>query len=383
MNMNIYFSDFSFCLLVVTLMMLAMLKTSIVKRPKQYIVIFVFLLSVMAFFFDPIKAWINNGNYTDLYRFYLDMNAFRAHGWDGNNVYFRTAYYNVPLVKLLVYAVSWTNCYGLLAMIASLIAYGGLGQVLIDIQKTDHQSNQYAAIRFFIFVALINYKVVITNIRMPIGLTLFFIILYLDLVKKVPFYKCLLLYISLGAIHSIFLLFLLLRLILFVGKNYNKYWVYLIVLFSGSFVSLATRFLQRLGNSNYILNILGKIDFYTTGSKSEYYELPIIILGVVKILVTLYLLYKWKNKENGKYEELIRFTQIFSIFCAGTIWNYYLFARMTNFLPYLIVVLANQNVMQTSMNFKKMHYSELVILLLCSLHLAYYFLSYQYRVMCF
>ncbi|WP_317412693.1 hypothetical protein, partial [Clostridium baratii] len=37
-------------------------------------------LSVVAFNFDPIKAYISNGNYTDLYRFYEVLDSTRLSG---------------------------------------------------------------------------------------------------------------------------------------------------------------------------------------------------------------------------------------------------------------------------------------------------------------
>ncbi|WP_024860107.1 hypothetical protein [Ruminococcus flavefaciens] len=390
--MRINFSSYSACLLIVTAFLYVLMKTKTAKNSKMYVATAVILLSVIAYLFDPIKAWIENGNYTDLYRFFQDMEAFRVYGWNGDREYFSTTYNNLPLVKMFLYFISLLGNFRFLSLITCLIVYGFFGKLLCDIQCDEMRDARFASTGMFMFIAMENFKVAITNIRMPIGMTLFCLILYYDMVKKKSPLICFACYFALLTIHSVFALFILIRLLAYLTNKFSKVWIYILVLFSGVFVSAATEFLQKLGNGSYILSILYKIDFYTKGSKSEYYEIPIIVISLIKILTIVYLFsrpeVRQSNKDN-EYSRIINFSKIYVVFCLGAVWNYYLFIRMTSFIPYLMIILFNKNsVFQLDNNYTtktndRADYQQYVLALVSLVHVGYYFLSYQYRIMCF
>lgn len=272
--------------------------------------------------------------------------------------------------------------------------YGGTGVVLIKANRKGELRCKYAALAFLIFFALTNYKVMITNIRMPIGMTVFFVLAYYDFIEERKNIPIFLGYISLCAIHSIFVLFIVFRLLMFLMDKYSKWFIYIMTAFSGLFLSLVTNILSRFSKAAYILSILYKIDFYTTGDKGIYYESPIIVLGIIKIALMLVLLREYKKKNNLDIIGLNKFYElslIITVFSIGACWNYYLFMRITNFLCFLIafwsyIFYVNYRPLFRSKRKESwlvFTYTELIIWCTVLIHLGYYFLSYQYRVLCF
>lgn len=387
--MRIYFSDFSIFLLILFILMGLLIKSKLGKSFRFYFVLFTLILSAAAFLFDPIKAWYSNGHYTDLVRFYQDIKVFRSYGFNADKTYFHTGYDNVPIVKVLVYFVSLIGIDGVLPLVTSFIAYGIVGKVLSSMTVKDQSvTNQMLSYCFYIFVILTNYKVVITNIRMPIGMTLFFLLTYLDFVQHRKNKLILIGYFCLCLIHFAFIPFVIIRLVTPRISAKNPILIVSIVFLFGLIISMGPEILNRIGGS-YFTNILYKIDFYTKSSKSEYFEILIAVLGFVKIITLMAILMfinRYQHKIITEYRNMFTLSMLFVVMCLGSFWNYYLFMRMTNYLVYLITfwsifVLRKSN--SHNNDLCKRTPTELILLFAVVSHFFYYFLSYQYRVLCF
>ena len=166
------FSTYAITLLIIFLFIFIVSKT---KKNKYFIFFTVLLLSIMAFLFNPVKAWLTNGNYTDLYRYWSDMDVFSTYGWNTSDSMFKTQYSVMPVTKLLIYFVSKIGIKRLLACLSCLSVYGIFGYVLSNEAKENKCSNKYLNMAFIIFIFLVNYKISITNIRMPIANSIFFL----------------------------------------------------------------------------------------------------------------------------------------------------------------------------------------------------------------
>ena len=384
------FSIYSLTLFFLFLFFMLLYKTQLGEKSKSFFFLGTVTLAAMAFFFNPVTAWEKNGNYTDLYRFYLDMDAFRKYGWTGSEYYFHTGYNNIPVIRILVFVVAKIGIYGLLAAVSATIVYGLTATTLTKEKRYLQIDAKSVVLAFMVFVTLTNYKVMITNIRMPIGMALFLLLSYLDLVEGKKNVFLVLGYISLLAIHSIFLVFLLLRILLMFLGRYSKKTIILMAVFSGSLLSAFYRLLELVGSGSYIANILYKIDFYTRGDKAAYFEIPIVALGIIKVFMMIYLLrYHHKNAgENTPIQKMYDFSCVFTAFSTGSIWNYYLFMRMTNYLCFLIafwiaLFFCQEKIRMPHKRKLSFSYRELFIGMAIAVHFMYYFLSYQYRVLCF
>ena len=389
--MRLEFSAYSFCILLLFCVFSLLYKTQIGRKYALFFIGSTASLALLAFFFDPVQAWIGNGDYTDLYRFYMDMHAFGIYGWNASSSHFQTAYDNIPVIKVLVYLVARVGSYGLLAAISAGLVYGLTARVLAQVHLDLKLRSRSVVLAFMVFVALTNYKVMITNIRMPIGMALFLLLIYYDLVEGKRNLLVLVGYLSLCAIHSVFLLFLLFRVLAAMAGKYSMKFILTLAVFSGLFLSAFAAILERFGSGAYVATILTKIDFYTQGDKANYFELPIVILGVVKVLFILLLLADYRKHNLVRTDKMYRMYQISCIvtaFCVGAIWNYYLFMRLTNFLCFLIAFwvcfyFQRKRKRKSKKKMFKCSVDELFVFLAVFAHLGYYFLSYQYRVLCF
>ncbi len=140
----------------------------------------------------------------------------------------------------------------------------------------------------------------------------------------------------------------------------------------------------------YIDSIIYKINFYTVGAKSEYSEPIIVFLGLIKVLVLIYLVIRsLKKNKNTDTSDFYNYCALFCVICIGSIWNYYLFMRLTNFLWYLIPCyfsLERSKKYAANISYSnkgKIKTADLPLYILAFIHFVYYFISYQYRVLCF
>lgn len=398
--MHIYFSNYSTCLLILFVLIMFLGRASLGKKLKLYFFVSVMSLTVLAFLFDPMQAWRVNGNYTDLFRYFVDMDAFTNYGWNGNSSLFKTSYSYIPIIKVLVYLVAKSKIYGLLPAISALAVYGMSSKFILEFRKDTSADGTICINTFLIILFVTNYKVTITNIRMPIGAVFFFWLLYNDCIKQTNKKLCFIGYILLCGIHSIFVVFLILRVISIFVDKYNKFTIAVIMVLSESALTyIIYNWLSVFSNNAYISAILGKINFYTSDQIVEYREPAIVILGILKVVCTIILMRATCKKTDKilwkKYTPIFNFTFIFLSFCVGSFWNYHLFHRMTNFVIYLIAFwyltyeIKIKNTDTYSPRFAGKRKSlvatrvEWITYGIVVLHFLYFFLSYQYRVLCF
>lgn len=391
-------SVFALILFIEFILFLFFSFTELNKNKKRYIFFCVTTLSITAFFFNPIKAWELKGNYTDLYRFYQDLYFFRNYSYFGNELLFKTDYSLIPVIRWLIKFVAITHINGLLPFISSMLSYGIFGFVIYKVSEKYEVDSKKTALIFFIFISLINYKITITNIRMPIGMSIMFLTYYNDIFKNKRLSLCLLGYIICCCIHSVFYLFVIFRILLFLFNKYSIKILYFLLVISSMFLGFFTSKINLFNSNPLISSILYKIGFYTEGMGStiDNFELNVFLLGILKIVILLILIYEashiLKRNKKLKYEVVFcRLTMIFLFFSLGSTWNFHLFHRMTNFLTYFICfwylllnsfysksIYKNNGIYEYGISVNTILLSIIVIL-----HLYYFFMSYQYGVLTF
>lgn len=384
--LTISFSNYSLILLILFLFYFLLLFV----KAKSNIKIFVVIVSLvlMAFLFDPIRAYEVNGNYTDLYRYFNDLKYFNMYGWNVSNTLLLTDYSAILPVKIVLFIIAKININNLLPALSALIVYGLFAKVLNLIKEDNGLDDRYIYIAFFIFVCLLNFKAIITNIRMPMGFSILFYTLYKDLVRKESFLKSIFVYILLCFIHNAFLIFLLIRLLIFVIKKYGtKISIFIAVIYEFIFINIYSG-KQIATNSSFINELIRKINFYTSEKiLNSYYDVNIQYLDILKLFFIVYLLlviYKRiKNSQNLK--QMLSFSMISVAFTFGSLWSVHMLHRMSNFLIYLLIfyILQFYKLKNKKIERNKFYLVDIIVVVLIFVHLSYYFFSYQYRVLCF
>lgn len=378
------FGFYTNCLAIMFIFMFIISYSNLQKYKKILIKIGILCLAILAFLFDPVKAWEVNGNYTDLYRFYYDMDRFSSYGWNCPNYYLKSDYSAIIISKILVYFVSKIGIYGLLQVTSLLIVYGVAYYVFFDYAKNKKLNVYLASTAFFIFICLYNYVTIITNIRMPIAMALYFLILYNDLIKKKNIKICLLGYFSLIFIHTSFILFFIIRVVVLFTTQKNWKFFAFIFLTYGLFISGFGNFIEKFSDNVFINAIFQKIYLYIYTNKSKDFYLPTFFCGILKIIMVVLLLKKHKTKDTFYY-----FCLIYLSWCCGSVFNYHFFHRATNFLCYLIpyMYMDYKNDMlkkfENPAKNNKISTVYLYMIFIIIVHLVYYFGSFQYNVLCF
>ena len=170
---------------------------------KYYLSSFAFVLSLLAYGYDPLRAYYEYGIYTDLFRIFNDIDMFRLYG-DGY-----VAYMAAPLSRLYVSSFALFPENSLIAAVSALLFYGISFTILYRIGRAENADEKAIAAAGFLLVAITNYSVVIGNIRYPIATAIFVGLFYLDVHRHSI--KAKLLYLFLPLFHPGSIIYLLMR----------------------------------------------------------------------------------------------------------------------------------------------------------------------------
>ncbi|XJZ51987.1 hypothetical protein ACIA4L_02865 [Lactobacillus delbrueckii subsp. bulgaricus] len=338
-------SDYTIAIILVIILIFWLYESHIVNSLKIFLVISVSMLVVLAFFVNPIRAYTEHNSYIDLYRYYHDIYIFRLYGWNAPFVNYArpdnmlwTPYDTIPIVKLIVYGIAKIGIPGLLPALACLVEYGLTGNLLLKINKDFGISPAVCALAFVIFCVINNFGNTIANIRMPVGNVIFFYFLYIDLEEGKGLRFSLIGYIICCMLHSIFIVFLILRLLLSLA---NKGSFKAIMIVSAS-LGLFLNFSGAIGtaSSNVLISsILSKISFYTQDEIAKQADNLYYLLAVLRLFWLLASLKVAKRRiPKEKFPQRMYMMSMITIFfMIGGYWNFHLFTRMGNFLVMFII----------------------------------------------
>lgn len=377
-------SMYAFVLLLILIIAFVLSFTTITKYKYFYVIIITVLLSVLAFFFNPVAA-LENGNYTDLYRFFKTLDAIKGLPFD-NSIPIFQEYNNIPVMKVVLFLISRVQINQLLPFMACLIFYGLTGVFIVKISMIYEISSKMVSLAFLIFVCVFNYKMVITNIRCPIGEVIFILTLYYDILKKPKSKLYLLGYLICWGIHPIFLLFTVLRVLLLLMNKVTDKILYIIVLVYALFIASFIELINSFSSIEFFGYISMKLDYYVNSWNTESNEWLLVMTAVLQSVVLDFfiIILRKKIEKNSVEEKFYKLTIIFTLFSIGSYWNFVVFQRVTWFLLFLILY---WYIYMKGLGTKKRRYvvqlSDLAILLLVVLSLISYFFTYQYNVLTF
>lgn len=381
--------SFSFCLLITFVIIFILTFSSFTKKRKLFILMITLLLSILAFFYNPIRAY-NNGNYTDLYRFFVTMDAYRLVPFN-NNVSLLQEYNNIPVMKVLIFIISRTGINNLLPFISCFLVYGIMGFIIYKISKKYDISPKVMGSSFFIFICLFNYTMVISNIRMPIGLSILFLTFYYDIFVKGKRSFYYLGYLLCCLIHPVFYIFVFLRiLLLFVNKFTNKI-IYFMILICSMFMGHLINILSKFTNLYFFEYIYSKLDLYFNIWNGNNYSFLVVFPAVLNLIVLCYFLFLSKKyiKKDSSEKKFYNLSLIFLLFTIGSYSNYIFFQRFSWIIIYFIIYwymflksysLSTQNNSSTKLSIPLYN---LVIIGIVIVNLVLYFLTYQYNILTF
>ena len=239
---------------------------------------------------------------------------------------------------------------------------------------------------YFIFIVLFNYKMVISNIRCPIGDSIFVLTLYFDLLSEKRRKKYLLGYLICCGIHPIFFLFVLIRFLFILKNRITDKLFYILILLYSLFINVFLEFLGNIMNIELFRYMSMKLDFYKNSWNIKSNEPLIIITGIIQIIILIILLLKIKKRidKNSSEEKFFKINVAYIILAISSAWNFVAFQRCTWLLVFFIVIWYMYG---KSFECKKSKFSitiyDIVIYMLVIFSFVSYFFTYQYNVLTF
>ncbi|MGJ4011341.1 hypothetical protein ACLOEZ_00360 [Levilactobacillus brevis] len=374
--------------------------TDIVRFKKTYMLVLLFSLATLGMLYDPVKAYLINGDYTDLYRMFSEIDNFRLFGWnaDISTPTAMTTNYNAILVgKMYMYFIALiSNNDHLLSFINAILTYSAAA-IGINIVGMKFDLSNTKIVSTFVFFVLINdYSRVIANIRMPLAIAVFMLIFSFEIKddkKKLWEYFA---YIALCLLHNAMFLYLGIKLLVdIIPRSFRKFLI-LIMTASSIMVTPILSILMRFGGASSIVEgLVQKIQLYTGSNKVGFSLLSanvrMTLINMVRLCFFIFLIILCKriggnSSQSRSIDRFICFGEMLVALALGSLWSIDLFNRTVLFMLaiipfYMIIISSERNVRVLPL--KKMDGYTVISWLFLILNLLYYFGSYVYQQLVF
>lgn len=374
--------------------------TDIVRFKKTYMLVLLFSLATLGMLYDPVKAYLINGDYTDLYRMFSEIDNFRLFGWnaDISTPTAMTTNYNAILVgKMYMYFIALiSNNDHLLSFINAILTYSAAA-IGINIVGMKFDLSNTKIVSTFVFFVLINdYSRVIANIRMPLAIAVFMLIFSFEIKddkKKLWEYFA---YIALCLLHNAMFLYLGIKLLVdIIPRSFRKFLI-LIMTASSIMVTPILSILMRFSGAGSIVEgLVQKIQLYTGSNKVGFSLLSanvrMTLINMVRLCFFIFLIILCKriggnSSQSRSIDRFICFGEMLVALALGSLWSIDLFNRTVLFMLaiipfYMIIISSERNVRVLPL--KKMDGYTVISWLFLILNLLYYFGSYVYQQLVF
>lgn len=377
--------------------------SSYTKIANQYILFsfgLIIILALLGMMYDPIAGFIN-GNYTDLYRIFNEIDLFRQYGWNADQISTVTTNYNAIIVgKIYMFVIAMiSNNDHVLELVNVIFVYGGMFMAIGYINQK-YKTSGYIMSSILLFFVLINdYSRVIANIRMPLA-TVLFVLLWSNEIKnnRVTIWHYLG-YFLICLLHNAMFIFLFIKILVDVlPHRSSRILVPITVLssiFLNSVISLLTHF---SGISIIISGLLQKVLLYSentnyVGNQAliiNYKDVVVNLFRILLLFVVVHTVSKLLNKkvvvENIRLRKLIEFSYCVIAFAIGSMWSYNLFNRTALFtimiVPIFMVVIASVN-KERALSVVKWNSYNLFLWTIVIISLIFFFGSHVYQSLIF
>lgn len=321
------------------------------KHEKIYAFLFIFLVCILLYNLIPKPAM-------DLYRYYEYMESVKNYDFLG--------FIKIILTKtefcsyFLLYLFSLTGKNGLIMVFTTIISYSILFYCIFDFLNINDISKKDRAIILIYFICTFLIIANITGLRLCLARLIFFLALYLDLVKNKRNFFVYFLYIISVFFHTSAIVLLLLRMLFIVFKNKFSFRHVIILLFLTFFQPIFLKFSSFLSNISFLSSLSSRIDIYLSGTYSG--SSNIYLLQITMLLFSIFITLIVKYKCNNVNDKLVNFALMLQTFSMAFISKS---AISTRFIVSCITIsnLINIELMKNLKSRKKVLFSFALILI--------------------
>lgn len=315
---------------------------------KKYIFFIVITLSILAYNFDPIYVYgFGDNYYTDLIRIFNEIESVRQL----NDEYL---YESAPLSKIYISLFAILNDNNLLPFFTCIFVYSIGLYSIYKIGKKSKCSNRLILCSIFMSVSLYNYLMVITNIRYLLALTIFFVILYLDLVCKKRIY-CIGYIIDI-LFHPGIIILLIIRFLTLKNIKNSVMILFMMYICFNFFLDDIFNILINISNV-FFSGLQSKMLIYRDIGNFEKPTMSFYIFSIIQLSILSIVIYDIKKyiKVNyfTSYKYFINIGILIVIISVMMLSNYQLLYRITAILYLYLPVIAMLDVMNLRIQRKK------------------------------
>jgi len=285
-----------------------------------YFLLSILIISILAYNFIPSID-------LDLFRHFEMFNSLKTGGYSAliNSHWFRTQ----PVFAIYVYILGFFGKSNILPAVSSFIIYGS---ILFLYNKIISKSKYYllfGTLFFFYLLSNLSFLAVNSGIRNILAITLFIIILYIDLIKN---YKpVIFLYFFVILIHNSVIILVLLRFFSFFFKKI-KFFPSLVLILWPFFFDLVIDFLLNLNLIDLFQSILLQAQSYIYGGTNPINSTSLIIMRVLQLFtffLFILILFRYYPKNQSRFAVYYFYCFLFII----SSFSYFdIFIRLSNFL---------------------------------------------------
>lgn len=390
-------------LLIIYMALVFIVITNLTKYNKLIYCVITVIFATIGFFFNPIKAF-RMGNYLDSYRIFTELDLYRTWGWNAGKALLYQSYNylgnydDLPLIKCYWYVVSRFNNNGWLAFINTFLIFTLTYLSVSKLTKNLNIENRNIQISaaFIFFVLIEDFSRTIANIRMPLAIAVFIMVLVYDVTNissdKRSKILCWFGYISTMMLHNSMFMFVIIRglSILYKSERYRKIILAAFIIFpiiSSSVIRFFSNYLPMVtvNKIDYTLNNgLGGL----SGILNIGYGTLMII--IIRVLISLMIVYELQNvyltSRNDRLGMLVFFSEIiiaYSISSTFLSWNLTnrLSLVLVNLLPLLIIT--RKYLINSNKSIFCLDKQGILVWSMVITSMLYYFGTYVYQVLTF
>lgn len=349
------------------------------------------MLAIIAFNFDPIKAYYLKGNYTDLFRFYDVLDNIRILGYD--YLLSHSDYSMLFISRWYVYILSFFENNGIFVAITCLLEYGIIFYVINKFSKINNSSKLGIILSAIFFIFSIDFCMNISNVRAPLVFCIYFLSIYKEFIENKKNKLFWFIYVLLCFLHQLAIILLFFRIIILFYNKYTEKFINICLIFWSIPYSSILSLLSTITSNQYIYQMTGKLNYYNNITVNR--EIALILISCIKIVLSLIMLRYFRKKIKAKlkneYNDFYSIGKMLTYFSLGSFLQYDMFLRLPNLLTYFLIIWIQINLgnvenlkIEENINIRRQHifsrYIYFLLIILFSLFcIIYYFGGYSYH----
>ena len=305
------------------------------KRKKIYYVFIALIFGILSYSIYP-------NIHLDLSRMYLEMESLK--NLPVSELFSNDLFLTTPTYALYIYIIGKIGIMRLFQASTTFVIYLLMLLMIRDVSKRRQLSKKTELVLILSFFLINNFVTAVSGVRFYFATTIFIYVLYKELIYKIKFRKCLVIYILCCLFHNsvAILLFFRLLLPLYEKSKYIKILINAILLLWTFFKNGIILILREFPNIPFL---------YTTGYKLSAYDseqanlvanvelYTFVALTLLIIITIIFIFYKiieknkrQNNQNNRQDGSLDNYITMIVFFLFGSIAEYHIFIRFTEVL---------------------------------------------------